>query len=489
MNNMKKGPKINKITKDLTTRDSLGIESVATSISGEICPIVNTVTPRPFYWAFIMWGFYDFYRNCKQEDRKNSNVYKYIKMQNYFFALSSVLIDYEVTNSFTGTETIKGRINLEQEVYSYDETYLKNISNIVYYPAGLYTMGLIVDENPETFEKYKYSHITPAGEKLALAFDKIISKTRYYNAYRKNGDNIPKEVLIELGKTVKIDLEGFDEVKQILNDYLFNKERNKKLIESHNYLKFIFKTENIENINTYNYRKIFFDYYSIRGDLKKKCPNELKEIADGWEIVIGRQYFTAGLEIIWKFMLECLNTPKTKENWFSSCIEKSKFNIDINSNLKEIINECNFNFEDREKMISNASSDKLSHENNIENGLKIILSIYNRFIDREDFSEETLHFYDYGIDRNSISLNDYFILVKNYLNKSVKDFIIYLMNNYLLIQHLNTAFEKMLQGRDGYYVEKIENLYARKEYFKVFFQGIRMVQLTSVMKDLDILGE
>ena len=43
------------------------------------------------------------------------------------------------------------------------------------------------------------------------------------------------------------------------------------------------------------------------------------------------------------------------------------------------------------------------------------------------------------------------------------------MNNYLLIQHLNTAFEKMLQGRDGYYVEKIENLYARKEYFKVFF--------------------
>ena len=58
---------------------------------------------------------------------------------------------------------------------------------------------------------------------------------------------------------------------------------------------------------------------------------------------------------------------------------------------------------------------------------------------------------------------------------------------YLLNQHMNTAFEKMLQGRDGYYVEKIENEYVRKENFYFDFQGIRMVQLSMVMQDLNVL--
>ena len=263
----------------------------------------------------------------------------------------------------------------------------------------------------------------------------------------------------------------------------------KILIESHNYLKYIFETEKIENINTYSYRNIFYDYYSDRGNLKKKYPDELKEIIDGWEIVIGRQYFTAGLEMIWKFMLECLNIPKTKENWFLTCIEESKFDFDINGKLEDIIKECNFSFEDREKIISNASSDSLSHESNIENGIKIILSVYNRFIDRDDFSKDNLYFYNYGSDRNSISFNNFFEIVKVYSTKSIKEFIIFIMNNYLLLQHFNTAFEKMIQGRDGYYVEKIENFYARKEFFKLDFQGLRMIQLTSVMKDLNILGE
>ena len=45
----------------------------------------------------------------------------------------------------------------------------------------------------------------------------------------------------------------------------------------------------------------------------------------------------------------------------------------------------------------------------------------------------------------------------------------------------------MLQGRDGYYVEKIESEYSRKEYFDLDFQGIRMVQLAMVMQDLNVL--
>ena len=86
---MSKGPRLNNISRNFTTRNSLGIDEVANSISGELCPIVNSVTPRPFYWAFITWCYYDVFKNCDPKDRNSDNVYKYVKMQNYFLALAS----------------------------------------------------------------------------------------------------------------------------------------------------------------------------------------------------------------------------------------------------------------------------------------------------------------------------------------------------------------------------------------------------------------
>ena len=181
-----KGPRLNNITRNFTTRDSLGIEGVATSISAEICPIVNTVTPRPFYWAFITWCYYDFYNTCDVKDRSADNVYKYVKMQNYFLALASNITNNDGTNGFTGADTIRERIDLNQESFFYNEKYLKTIlSNMGYYPAGLFTMGFIVDTDPETFKKFKYPRLTKEGEKLAKAFEEVFSQTRYYKEYRK----------------------------------------------------------------------------------------------------------------------------------------------------------------------------------------------------------------------------------------------------------------------------------------------------------------
>ena len=56
---MPKGPLYNKIESRVTTRDSLGIESATASLQGELCPVVTTVTPRAFYWIFMVWNYYD----------------------------------------------------------------------------------------------------------------------------------------------------------------------------------------------------------------------------------------------------------------------------------------------------------------------------------------------------------------------------------------------------------------------------------------------
>ena len=247
---MTKGPLLNELSSRFTTRDSLGIEGVATSIAREICPIVNTVTPRPFYWAFLTWCYYDFYNNCEPKDRKSDNVYKYAKMQNFFFALASDINDTDGANGFTGADTIRRRIDLNKKQFSYDENYLVHtLSSMGYYTPGLYTMGFITDVDPETMDELKYPHLTKEGEKLAKAFDKVFSSTKYYKNYRKKGKDVPTDILIELDNQIRIDLEGFDEVKTILVEHLFNKESQKKLIESHNYIKFIFFIKKIDKKN------------------------------------------------------------------------------------------------------------------------------------------------------------------------------------------------------------------------------------------------
>lgn len=485
---MSKGPRLNNITRNFTTRDSLGIEGVATSISAEICPIVNTVTPRPFYWAFITWCYYDFYNTCDVKDRSADNVYKYVKMQNYFLALASNITNSDGTNGFTGADTIRERIDLNQESFSYNEKYLKTIlSNMGYYPAGLFTMGFIVDADPETFEKLKYPHLTKEGEKLAKAFEEVFSQTRYYKEYRKMEKSVPREVLIELSEFININLNNFDEVKRILIDHLFKKESQKKLIESHNYLKFIYKNYKPDNLNTSKCREIFYDYFSPYGENKYEYPDELQEIVNSWEIVVGRQYFATGLEMIWKYMLENLNSPKLYKKWFNDCLSNSKITFQLNDKLGNLIPLCNYNYSDREKRIADAKSKSSNHQSNIENGIKLILSVYNRLNNRDDFSKDNKNYYNYGMDNNSISLNEFFKLVDEYKDKTIEEFVKHIMYFYLLNQHMNTAFEKMIQGRDGYYVEKIENEYVRKENFYFDFQGIRMVQLSMVMQDLNVL--
>ena len=182
-------------------------------------------------------------------------------------------------------------------------------------------------------------------------------------------------------------------------------------------------------------------------------------------------------------MLENLETSKEEIKWFNDCFNNSKFKFDLNGNVSSIIDECKYTFSDREELIYMASKNG-DHSSNIENGIRIIISIFNRIVNRDDLTYRVKNFYDYGIERGSISLNEFIRKVQEYNDKSIKDFIVYIMHNYLLIQHLNTAFEKMMDGRNGYYLEKIDEKYIVREQFDIAFQGIRMVQLLSVMRDL-----
>ena len=119
---MRIGPHLNNNRDNYSSQDSLGIESVVASMQERTCPIVNTVTARAFYWAFLVWNYYDFYLNSGIE--KNSDKFSdYARRQDFFFVLAT-LLSRKDNDGLGGIRNVSKYIN-EEGPFSYDDKYLK----------------------------------------------------------------------------------------------------------------------------------------------------------------------------------------------------------------------------------------------------------------------------------------------------------------------------------------------------------------------------
>ena len=92
-----------------------------------------------------------------------------------------------------------------------------------------------------------------------------------------------------------------------------------------------------------------------------------------------------------------------------------------------------------------------------------------------------------GNETASISFEELVEKVNEYKTQSIRKFIVFIMDEWLIEQHYRTAFEKLMQNRDGFYYEIADGYYSYKCSFDMAFQGIRLFQLTQVMKDLNML--
>lgn len=368
----------------------------------------------------------------------------------------------------------------------YYSDYVQGISTMRNYisgiSAGIASMNLVINENLDTGEAYTHPVITLKGEQLAKAFEKVIQETVYYKQYRFNTAPVPRDVLAELGQALRIDMSTLPECRELLKEYLFESERLRKLRESQKYLDFIHKDTGNDFTELKRIREIVFDRYSPMGNANN-LPDEFKEIAGEWETVVGRHYFTVGLQMIFKYMTEVLAEPLDLETWIKLSMEEEKAPFNLDETLGSIIDEQNFEHAQREFMVEKARRD--SSPDSVWNGLQLLLSIYNRFNDRDDLSDTAKQFYLYGSNDDSISMQYFFDKVDEYMDKPIRDFAEYVLRNFVVRQHMDTAFMKMIRNNvDGFYIEKIGNQYRRRYVFDFAFQGLRLEELASVMKDL-----
>lgn len=490
---MEKGPKLNDIYKNFTTRDSLGIEGVATSIQGEICPIVNTVTPRAFYWPFLVWIYYDFYKYSGITDHKQSEFSAYLKRQDYFFVLAVLLTKNSDQDNLVGKQ--QSQIDIDNNLkgpFKFNPKYFQNdFGGMQYYNAGCLSMYFVTNEDPEKGITFSFPVLRPEGERMGKAFEAVIKNTEYYKSYRRNDKAVPRSVLEEYGRVINIGLRGFDDCKKILRHFMFEDDRAVQLIDRSSlltdnarYLDVIINQNNVKDLNEAMCRSILYDHLLPDGK-RLVIPDNCATVANKWEIVVGRMYFTSGVEMLWKFLLEHLNAPFTLKEWVTNAISASDFKWDIQQPLSSVMGDCMMGYSEREELIA-ATSRRDTSTYSVENAIRVILSVYNRFRHRTDLGDEKA-FLDYGADSQSISLNEMFSKVDECLHKSIRDFIVYVMKNWVIDQHYLTAWDKMMQGRDGFYYEIIDKKYVKKHEFSMAFQGIRMVELAQVMRDLDML--
>ena len=490
---MPKGPILNDISKSFTTRDNLGIEGVATTIQAGICPIINTVTPRVFYWPFLVWIYYDFYRYSGIEEITSDTFSNYLKRQDYFFVMANLLVDGSDQNGLVGKQQTTLDIDERKNgPYLYNRNYFKNrFGGMQYYNAGCLSLYFIVDRDPENDKPLKVSKLTKEGEQLALAFQSVIKNTEYYRRYRLRNIPVPRHVLEEYGRAIRFDFKGFEECKRILRKYFFEdtraiqlRARSRILTESRDYVEFLVRRYNISEMRGVELRRALYDYRAVDGT-EIIIPETLRTVANKWEIVIGRQYFTLGIEMIWKKMLDQLSFPMTKSEWIRSVLGNSDFSMALQNPLADIVNDGELSFDKIEEMIADTMRGR-NMEYCVENGLRVMMSVYNRFTEKKNLGEERA-FLEYGADTQSISMSELFEKVEEYKGKPCLEFLRFIMEEWLIEQHYITAFGKMLQGRDGFYYELIDGKYIRKQYFDLAFQGIRLTSLTQVMRDLDIL--
>ena len=477
---MNKGPLLNDINIKDNNQDPLGLQGVSQSIVGNICPIINSVTPHAFYWIFVNWVYYDVYETRHITDFSNAVINGYLKKYNYFLVLGNRFNGIDI-NEMMGTRNINNiKLNV-QDTYSYDDHYIQNITTINYYKAALTTAGFITDKDQDGID-YNHIHLTRSGESLALALDKYIKNTLFYSEYasKDNLDNVPYEVIKDFGKVVDFNMPLLKEAKEILRHCFF--DINITLHKQAKFIKYLYYDLNIKDINENNLRLFLYDYFSPRGQ-KNNCNPEYIDIVRGWEILIARHFFINAIEMIFKYILENILDPIMEDKLIESLLE----NIP-NINLNDYLNKNQISSNEIDQLLQKGKDSKQSHFDTIENALKILCSLYGRLNNRNDINTDFLKLNNYGA---SISLQKMLNDIDLYKNKPIKEYLTYIITVYVIQQHILTARRKLLLNEDTFFMGYDNEIIYKinKKPFSYDYQNLRINQLFSVMKELDMLGE
>lgn len=478
--------------------DHLGIKNVAIVMADYLQPGITSITPRARYWSFYSWVLYDFIENHRE--RSSENFKRHLKKQEWFYIIANIAAadeDGQSTRNINGID--KGRL-----LWSSKGNEIPIHYDYVKHPQGGYGMAysnvlkiLGLTRQGDSSKNVQIDRLTSQGKELGKAFEKTIENTAFYRLYKDNENAVPREVLTEYGRLAALHRINQPESQDgsLLRKIFLPNERDNASAEyryhSLMYYRWLMEEhgkEDFRGIGTW--RRLMYDTYSVRGADEKQLPQSFLEVGKGWEIYHGRQMFTYSLESIWSYLLELLaRKPYTYKGILDKVFsELRKREVDLEIKTQELLNTLPLKVEDREGFLLDMRKSTSDVLIKVYHPCILLLDVYLRFIDRDDFTTLHREFMDIG-GRDHISLHVWEKKVNEYLSKPFKELLEYIMRYYILEQHQLVALNKVVgTGNDTYHFVENDGLLHYISSDKPAFNVFRVLQGVSILKDLGYIS-
>jgi hypothetical protein len=311
-------------TKQMTigsqTLDPLGFDKIADRITNDMLTGIVALTDRARYYSFYVWAIKNVNQKEQLKTLKDFKLAFFDRERAYSMACiahNEILQKDETHSSIQGfRESNPKWQNSDSDINLKGFQHLKNDLGGYgyYYQASVFNLGLTNhDQLRET--------LTPLGERLALAFEENIIKTKYFTNYTGK-DTIPKSVFYEYGANcclcllpknsserdlLRAIILGTNEEAVFFN---YNKNRQQTLA---------LLMHIVDNIGN-KYKRvddqvlldiIYFRQYLI--DEKATdyiCPETLEATIDKWKQFRAHDYFSLACEILLFDFLKQLSINK-----------------------------------------------------------------------------------------------------------------------------------------------------------------------------------
>lgn len=485
------GPRINKSSKynDVLGEDQLGIKYVAINISDILQNGVTSVTPRARYWSFYTWILYDFVKYSGMK-KTEGNLKSYIKRQEWYFILANISYGQIVSDDSYALQGKREGTNIwnnDGQVLFLNDKYIQNpYGGYGIYRNVLKILGLTCDSDKDN--DIEIDRLTKTGEQVALAFESEIINTEYYKKYRLSNVPVPRNVIIEYGHKVHLSHIGKTaDGKRLIDLFIPNDNSSEQAhirMLSLQYYRYILNKYNIKSMTDNEWRRTFYDSFSVKVNDSIIIPDEYKQVAAGWEICVTRMYFTFALEGIFARILRKLSdSPVDILTLIKKVLSDIEFNV-LNKKVSEFIRNEVILEADRNFIIENL---RLNNEQTILSGLRLGFDVYNRMVNRKDFDDFHYDLLKIG-GMDQISLQYWIDIVESYKEKKVEELLIYVLQHLCINQHLKTALEKLYTTRNNtfHYVYE-DGILHFVDFDKPEFNVMRVVQGTSILADLDLI--
>ena len=334
------------------TLDPLGLDRVSNRLTSDMLRGITALTPRARYYSFYVWDI----KNVNESE----DIDRFDDFRNAFFDRGRAYVLACVGHEARGQNPIGDHSNILGSVKGEPKWRtsggkvnvrgFRHLGNRLggygyYYQASIGFLGLTKKEQMKDV-------LTPLGRKLAEAFEKAVSETKYYRKYIGK-DVIPKSVLIEYGSKCCLCLlcEKKAPERVLLTEIMFGMNKEAEGIKHENRrntlsiilydIYVLSKYPNNLDEDTFLDTVYFKQFESDKIVRNVNFPSQLERAVERWKMFRNHDFFSYSCESLFRAFLMTLDIHRTAGLSFPSfinLINNTKLTQQLSSILHEKLN-------------------------------------------------------------------------------------------------------------------------------------------------------